>query len=89
MTRVWLVTLFGAAAGLSCSDTTIPPITQLNLNRPVDIAFACYGNLKVGDTVKQTAQRTAWCDQQSPQNRQLPINHQHDHLNIFAQRQDW
>lgn len=33
------------AAG--CSDTTSNAATQLNLDRPVDIAFACYGGLRL------------------------------------------
>src|SRR6185503_1242890 len=32
---------------VACSDTTNNPITQLNLDRPVDISFACYGGMRV------------------------------------------
>ncbi|MDB4956326.1 MAG: hypothetical protein JWO36_3895 [Myxococcales bacterium] len=31
----------------ACGDTTSTAATQLNLDRPVDIAFACYGGLRV------------------------------------------
>ena len=30
----------------ACTDTTTNPPTQLNLDRPIDIAFACYGGLR-------------------------------------------
>jgi hypothetical protein len=32
---------------LSCSDTTSNAPTQLNLDRPVDVAFTCYGGLRL------------------------------------------
>jgi hypothetical protein len=35
------------ASLLSCSDTTTNAPTQLNLDRPVDIAFACLGGLRL------------------------------------------
>lgn len=39
---LWLV------VGLvACGDTTNPDITQINLDRPVDVAFACYGGLRI------------------------------------------
>ena len=31
----------------ACSDTATVPASQLNLDRPVDIAFACYGGLRI------------------------------------------
>lgn len=67
MKRALLVLVSGAAA-LSCSDTTIDPGIQLNLDRPVDISFVCYGRLKLSDgTFQTTAQPSAWCDLRSPQ----------------------
>jgi hypothetical protein len=67
MKRALLVLVSGAAA-LSCSDTTIDPGIQLNLDRPVDISFVCYGRLKLNDgTFATTAQPSAWCDLRSPQ----------------------
>jgi hypothetical protein len=36
-----------AAAGAACSEPTSNAPTQLNLDRPVDIAFACFGPMKV------------------------------------------
>ncbi|MDB4964048.1 MAG: hypothetical protein JWP01_4047 [Myxococcales bacterium] len=38
------VTLGGT---ISCGDTTSTPPSQLNFDRPVDIAFACYGGLRL------------------------------------------
>ena len=35
------------AAAISCSDTTSTITDQLNLDRPIDIAFACYGGLRL------------------------------------------
>lgn len=58
----------------SCSDPTDVTLTELNLERPVDIAFACYGLMNVhssGDPldgmVTTTAQPTYSCDTRSPQ----------------------
>ncbi|HEV7810973.1 MAG TPA: hypothetical protein VGO64_10255, partial [Candidatus Limnocylindrales bacterium] len=39
--------LIAAAVVAACSDTTNPEVTQLNLDRPVDMAFACYGGLRI------------------------------------------
>jgi len=36
-----------AAAGAACSEPQSIAPTQLNLDRPVDIAFACYGPMRV------------------------------------------
>lgn len=41
-----------AASALSCGDTTPSVIDQLNLDRPIDIAFACYGGLRILDPSK-------------------------------------
>ncbi|HEY5925513.1 MAG TPA: hypothetical protein VIV11_27700, partial [Kofleriaceae bacterium] len=43
-TRLALFAFVGLAA---CSDTTTNPVNQLNLDRPVDVAFACYGGLRI------------------------------------------
>ena len=40
-----IASLVAAAAG--CGETTTLPPTQLNLDRPTDIAFACYGGMRV------------------------------------------
>ena len=39
--------LFAATVAASCGDTSNTPPSQLNLDRPVDIAFACYGGLRI------------------------------------------
>ncbi|MEZ4366928.1 MAG: hypothetical protein R2939_11645 [Kofleriaceae bacterium] len=36
-----------AAAVVACSDPSTTAITQLNLDRPVDVAFACYGGVRL------------------------------------------
>lgn len=73
MNRRWLVTALGATLA-ACGSPTNTPLGQLNLNRPVDIAFACYGGMRVtnGGTIADptaevitTAQPTASCDQRS------------------------
>lgn len=54
----------------ACSDTTPTGADQLNLNRPVDIAFACYGGLRLtnggaadpSQEVTVSAQPAASCD---------------------------
>ncbi|MEO7734068.1 MAG: hypothetical protein ABIY55_24100 [Kofleriaceae bacterium] len=71
MTRVWLVILFGAATAMSCNSPDIVPPTQLNLDRPVDIAFACYGPVNIAATgqtpnIVPTAQPPRWCNEYSP-----------------------
>ena len=72
MTRVWLVILFGAATAVSCNSPDIVPPSQLNLDRPVDISFACYGpvNLAPPDAATPnfvpTAQPPRWCNEYSP-----------------------
>lgn len=74
MKRRWIVTALGAALGASCGDTTPTAATQLNLDRPVDISFACYGDMRVTNgmapTVDQpiipTAQPTESCNGWSP-----------------------
>jgi hypothetical protein len=65
----------GAAAG--CSDSTTTVAIQLNLDRPIDVAFACYGGLRLtngrldangkvlgaaSDEVTVSAQPLASCD---------------------------
>ena len=48
----------------ACSETANVEIQELNLNRPVDVAFACYGGLRVTDTgeVTQSAQPIESCN---------------------------
>ena len=47
MNRIPFVIVLGAALGAACSDPTSTVPTQLNLDRPVDIAFACFGDMRV------------------------------------------
>jgi len=57
-------------AALSCSDTTTTPTSQLNLDRPVDVSFACYGGLRITNgqpaapdqKITVSAQPTRACD---------------------------
>lgn len=48
---------------VACSDPTNITPTELNLNRPVDVAFACYGGLRLsgGEGVTTTAQPVQSC----------------------------
>ncbi|NVB78597.1 MAG: hypothetical protein HOV81_09405 [Kofleriaceae bacterium] len=49
---------------LSCTDTTTNPVEQLNLDRPVDVAFACWGGLRITaeDRVTASAQPIQSCN---------------------------
>lgn len=68
MTRVWFVILFGAATAISCNSPDVVPPTQLNLDRPVDISFACFGPVKDAAlaTIVSSAQPPRWCNAYSP-----------------------
>lgn len=77
MKRIALLVLAIAA----CSDTTPTGTDQLNLNRPIDIAFACYGGLRITNgnppTADQmitiSAQPTPACDIRSqPHDQTMP-----------------
>ena len=68
-----LVTAAAGAAALAagaCSDTSSTAVGSLNLDRPVDISFACYGDLRItnggsadpSQPVEATAQPLASCD---------------------------
>ena len=46
LTRSFLAPFLVMLAG-SCGDTTSTSPSQLNLDRPVDISFACYGGLRI------------------------------------------
>jgi hypothetical protein len=63
--------------GTGCEDTTTSVALQLNLDRPVDVAFACYGGMRLtkplvpggvigagtaGDELVSSAQPLAACD---------------------------
>jgi hypothetical protein len=71
MNRRWLVIALAAALGASCGDPTTDTGVLLNLDRPVDIAFACYGSLRItegrptaslADPIEVMAQPTTSCD---------------------------
>jgi hypothetical protein len=82
MNRLSLVTALGAALGVSCSEPTSQAPPQLNLDRPVDIAFACYGGMRVTngrttgevtDEIDVTAQPATSCNTRSePHDVALP-----------------
>jgi len=66
-----LVFLLATVATLGCGDTTATAPSQLNLDRPVDMTFGCFGGLRVtdgrpvptiDDPVVFSAQPTAACD---------------------------
>ena len=78
MTRASLLSglsgLAAAALIAACGDTTTLPLTLLNLDRPVDVSFACYGGMRLtqgmppdaGQKIIQTAMPTAACEALSP-----------------------
>ena len=78
MKRVWLWAALGAASGIAgagCGDPTTTGGTPLNLDRPIDVAFACYGAMRQtggrapgnpADPVIATAQPPAACAALSP-----------------------
>lgn len=82
MTRAWLVAGLGVCA-VACSDSTTTLLSPLNLDRPVDVAFACYGTMRDTDLdtstvpphriasaaqpILVTAQPRAACEKLSPQ----------------------
>nr|MBA3462001.1 hypothetical protein [Deltaproteobacteria bacterium] len=46
----WVALIAVLSAGaLSCGDTSTSPAGQLNLDRPVGMAFACYGGLRINN----------------------------------------
>ncbi|HET7501544.1 MAG TPA: hypothetical protein VFK02_11090 [Kofleriaceae bacterium] len=60
----------GAVLAAACGDTTAPAALPLNLNRPVDIAFACYGGMRITSgpdtgSVVTTAQPLDACEVRS------------------------
>jgi hypothetical protein len=75
--RRWLIgSAVVALAAAACSDTTVNSTFQLNLDRPVDMAFACHGGLRilgdnrtaeVDDVVTVSAQPLASCDVRTQQ----------------------
>jgi hypothetical protein len=74
MNRAYMLSLpwpaLWLALAAACGDTTTTPLTELNLDRPVDVSFACYGTMrqtagKAGsesDMVISTAMPTAACE---------------------------
>jgi hypothetical protein len=69
MNRRVLLGFAAAASAASCSDPTANTVNVLNLDRPVDVAFACYGGLRLtngapGDPAQpviESAMPTAAC----------------------------
>lgn len=41
----------------SCSDTTPTIVDQLNLDRPIDVAFSCFGDLRITNGAEATSQQ--------------------------------
>ncbi|MBX3160733.1 MAG: hypothetical protein KF773_32505 [Deltaproteobacteria bacterium] len=80
------ISLLSAALAVlaACGDTTTTATSQLNLDRPVDVAFACYGGMRVtgggeadpGQTIVVTAMPTTGCEIRSaprPSNTPTPV----------------
>ncbi|MGE0550119.1 MAG: hypothetical protein AB7O24_20055 [Kofleriaceae bacterium] len=65
--RPALAVAVAAGALASCGETTTIPTQQRNLDRPTDVAFACYGGLKVnglpdGQNIQLSAQPVEACN---------------------------
>lgn len=83
MTRIGLLAVACAAAAAACSDPTSQVRDALNLDRPVDVAFACYGGLRLSggdvadpaDPITTSAQPETSCDQRSlpPDQGNIPL----------------
>jgi hypothetical protein len=80
VTRRWLAgsaaVVAAAALGSACSGTTNTGVIELNLDRPVDVSFACYGQMKLANgqiASANTAMPTAVCQALSPQRSSDPI----------------
>jgi hypothetical protein len=70
MNRVPLVVSLVVTVGAACSEPVATTIPQLNLDRPVDISFACYGPLTLtaeANAVIDSAQPVSSCEARSPQ----------------------
>ncbi|MCX5741382.1 MAG: hypothetical protein NT062_02655, partial [Proteobacteria bacterium] len=71
--RPTLLLLLLVPLTLSCGDTTETSASQLNLDRPVDMSFACWGGLRitgggpgtVDQEIQVTGQPLASCDTRS------------------------
>ncbi|HEX7840409.1 MAG TPA: hypothetical protein VF469_23180, partial [Kofleriaceae bacterium] len=81
MKCAWLWAALGAASWAGCGDPNTQGVTQLNLDRPVDISFACYGAMRQTngrlpadpmDPIIATAQPLAACERLSPALTPLP-----------------
>jgi len=77
MKRVWLLAALGAASGSGCGDPATTGGTPLNLDRPIDVSFACFGAMRLtkghpgagvadDEVLDATAQPTAACAALSP-----------------------
>lgn len=70
----WLsVIAVGCAALFGCSEDDPLPLSQLNLDTPIDVSFACFGGLRITDggaatpaqEVRTSAMPTTACDARS------------------------
>jgi hypothetical protein len=71
MNRLSLAVLFGATVAAGCEEPVTVTQPVLNLDRPVDISFACFGDLKLmseaGQPTISSAQPRVSCERLSPQ----------------------
>jgi len=81
MTRPRYLALGAALAVAACSDPTSTVRDQLNLDRPVDVAFACYGGLRLSggdaadpaDVVIESAMPAEACATRSLPDDNIPL----------------
>lgn len=82
--RAALATAAASLLGAACGDTTETSASQLNIDRPTDVAFACYGGLRITNGAAATAdqmvtvsaQPIGGCDTRSgprDANNQIPV----------------
>ena len=77
--RIPRSSLLALAAVLGCGDTTNTPRNQLTFDRPIDMAFACYGSLQLNDGTEKPVSSpmpTVACDKRAEprENEALPLN---------------
>jgi hypothetical protein len=87
MTRLTqLPCLLALAAAFGCGETQNPEINQLTFDRPVDVAFACYGQMRLtgggaaaqGQDIQPTAMPASACETRSQPPIPLPVECQPD-----------
>jgi hypothetical protein len=81
------------AAGLGCGDTTTPNATTFSFDRPVDVAFGCFGSLRLtsgGEPIVSAMPTTACATRATPRElNNLPLNVPGGQDGIGSDAVDW